>query len=681
MLFKRIKINNIRSYETCEITFPEGTVLLSGDIGSGKTTILLAIEFALFGLQPGQKGASLLKNNASEGSVELEFEVDGEEIIVKRVLKRKKSVTQDSAFITINGKTEEKAITELKNFILRLLNYPLEFAKKTNLLYRFTVYTPQEQMKQIILEDPETRLNTLRHVFGIDKYKRIKENTNTTSLKLRELSRLKQGIIADLEPLKLSLEKRKNDLQEISDKVPNLEREILEVSKILEERKLDINDIRKQIDEKRNLEKEVEKTNILLITKKEQISKFEVEISDLKNRLEEATKSFNQKEFEDIISNLADKKISKQNINEEIIEINGKLSALISKKGDLDRLKEKISNLKTCPTCLQFVTDNHKHSILDKTESEISSIDDEKAIFNSNKEKKQSLMENVEKEIEILESRKNNLQELKIRLETIEGDKHRSNEMEKQKKLLESDVVLLDQQVTRLKESISKMKSLDNVLDSKELELQEITNKEKAFEIRRAEIIKEIEISKREIENIEKEIITKEKVKSELLHINELENWLSGDFLDLIRIVEKNVMLKLRDEFSMLFNEWFSILVPDTFIVRLDDQFTPIIEQQDYELDYNFLSGGERTAIALAYRLALNQTINSLLSEIKTKGIVILDEPTEGFSQQQLDKMRDVLAQLKVNQLILVSHDQKIESFVDNIIKLDKTSGSSVVVD
>ena len=92
-------------------------------------------------------------------------------------------------------------------------------------------------------------------------------------------------------------------------------------------------------------------------------------------------------------------------------------------------------------------------------------------------------------------------------------------------------------------------------------------------------------------------------------------------------------------------------------------------------MDYSYLSGGERTAIALAYRLALNQTINSLLSEIKTKGIVILDEPTDGFSQQQLDKMRDVLQQLKVNQLIIVSHDQKMEGFVDNIIRLKKTQG------
>jgi len=56
MKIKKIKLKNIRSYESQEIEFPEGSLLLSGDIGSGKTSILLAIEYALFGLQPGQKG-------------------------------------------------------------------------------------------------------------------------------------------------------------------------------------------------------------------------------------------------------------------------------------------------------------------------------------------------------------------------------------------------------------------------------------------------------------------------------------------------------------------------------------------------------------------------------------------------------------------------------------------------
>ncbi len=121
------------------------------------------------------------------------------------------------------------------------------------------------------------------------------------------------------------------------------------------------------------------------------------------------------------------------------------------------------------------------------------------------------------------------------------------------------------------------------------------------------------------------------------------------------------------------------MLVSDSFNVRLSEDFTPIIEQQDYEIDYAYLSGGERTAIALAYRLALNQVINSFLSKIKTRDLVILDEPTDGFSEQQLDKMREVLDELNVSQLIIVSHEQKIESFVDRVIKFKKENGSSII--
>ena len=67
------------------------------------------------------------------------------------------------------------------------------------------------------------------------------------------------------------------------------------------------------------------------------------------------------------------------------------------------------------------------------------------------------------------------------------------------------------------------------------------------------------------------------------------------------------------------------------------------------------------------------------MSNIKTKDIVVLDEPTDGFSEQQLDKMIDVLLQLDVNQLIIVSHEQKIEGFVENVIKFKKENGISVV--
>src|SRR3989344_6999199 len=104
MIFKNIRLKNIRSYKETEIAFPEGAVLLAGDVGSGKTTILLAIEFALFGLQPGQRGSSLLSNGEEEGTVRLECEVGEIHAVIERSLKRgPKTITQDYSAITLEG--------------------------------------------------------------------------------------------------------------------------------------------------------------------------------------------------------------------------------------------------------------------------------------------------------------------------------------------------------------------------------------------------------------------------------------------------------------------------------------------------------------------------------------------------------------------------------------------------
>ncbi len=200
---------------------------------------------------------------------------------------------------------------------------------------------------------------------------------------------------------------------------------------------------------------------------------------------------------------------------------------------------------------------------------------------------------------------------------------------------------------------------------------------ERIVEINIAELKKEIEVFSRQIEELKVKIENTKKLKEKLIYIVGLETWLSKKFVPMISFIEKNVMIKLKVEFSQLFAKWFCMLVSDSFNVSLKDDFTPVIEQQDYEIDYAYLSGGERTAVALAYRLALNQVINSVLSKIKTKDLVILDEPTDGFSEQQLDKMREVLEQLDVKQLIIVSHEQKIEGFVENVIRFKKTNGIS----
>ena len=223
-------MENIRSYITLDLTLPYGKVLLSGNIGSGKSTILLAIDFALFGLQRTDlSGASLLRNGTDSGSVELYFEIEENKYLIKRTLKRTNSgVVQDAGYIIRNGIKEEKTAIELKQIILELLNYPKDLiTKNKSLIYKYTVYTPQEEMKLILLGSKEERLDTLRKVFGVDKYKRIKENVKFLNTRLREIKKEYEGMISDL-LIKISekenKEKEKLILeQEITRIIPKIE--------------------------------------------------------------------------------------------------------------------------------------------------------------------------------------------------------------------------------------------------------------------------------------------------------------------------------------------------------------------------------------------------------------------------------------------------------------------------
>ncbi|MBI3190460.1 hypothetical protein HYZ41_02030 [archaeon] len=66
-----------------------------------------------------------------------------------------------------------------------------------------------------------------------------------------------------------------------------------------------------------------------------------------------------------------------------------------------------------------------------------------------------------------------------------------------------------------------------------------------------------------------------------------------------------------------------------------------------------------------------------MVDTIRTKDLMILDEPTDGFSTDQLDRIRDIINELDMKQLIIVSHEPKIDTFVDNVIKVYKEDHKS----
>jgi exonuclease SbcC len=680
MIIRKIVLENIRSYEYQEIEFKEGSTLLSGDIGSGKTSVLLAIEFALFGLQPGQRGAALLRNGKSEGGVKIFFEVDGKEIAVERTLKKGKTISQETCAIIMEGERKEISVTELKGKILDILKYPSEFAKKQNVLYTFTVYTPQEEMKQIILEDVETRINTLRHVFGIDKYKKILENVAILTTKLREEKRMKEGMTANLEQNKLGLAEKENELDEKHLNISSIEHELFEKTEIRKKMQEEKNEISAKIEERNKFLQEIEKTKLMIMNKNETTFSNTKTINLIKSQIAELKQiKFDELEIKHLETTISVQKQEKDKLSQLSLEINSKINSILWKEEENKKLEKKISSLDICPTCLQNVDSVYKANVLNKIHTDDVESGKEKMILEVQKKETSENLKKTEAEIFANERKLTDLKIMKMKLQDIDAKEFQIDSINKSNLLLEKDIEMLKQHLDLLTNSVLNLTRFVNLLEIKQKELDDALRQERLADIKVAELKKEIEVFSRQITDLKSEIERTEKIKLQLNYLTELENWLSKQFITLISYIEKNVMIKLKTEFSKLFAEWFYVLVSDTFNVRLSDDFTPIIEQQDYEIDYAHLSGGERTAIALAYRLALNQVINSLMSKIKTRDLVILDEPTDGFSEQQLDKMRDVLQQLNVKQLILVSHEQKIEGFVSNIIKFKKENGITKV--
>ena len=178
-------------------------------------------------------------------------------------------------------------------------------------------------------------------------------------------------------------------------------------------------------------------------------------------------------------------------------------------------------------------------------------------------------------------------------------------------------------------------------------------------------------------DNIQKKKLVLEKKE----HLNQVQFWLSDSFIPMVETIERNIMLKVHSDFNALFEKWFTLLVDtQTLHIALDEEFTPKILQDGYDTEYTSLSGGEKTAAALAYRLALNQIINSLNAGIKTNDLLILDEPTDGFSPEQLDRLRILMDELRIPQIILVSHEPQIESFVRTVLRFEKAGNETRLI-
>jgi len=675
MILKKVSLNNIRSYNHAEINFPEGSTLLSGDIGSGKSTVLLALEFALFGLQRGSlTGAGLLKQGTNSGKVEVEFSIGENDVKILRTLKRTKSINQDIAKISINGKEEEVSANELKQKVLQLLNYPLELLTKTNMLYRFTVYTPQEEMKQILLEAPEERINTLRRVFGIERYKNISENTPLLLSRIRENIRKKDALSSDLEQKKIESEKIKKEFNELEKLLKEIKEKHEEARKKVEKCRAEVDSVEISIQAFNNLKTQVSSKRAEYDAVKSQIQSIDFELLKVKKEIEQKPTPERdlKKKLVEIEYEIKHLEGNVDEIDKKIIEKEKQLAIIENKKKESNIAN--ILELKTCPLCRQNVAESHKEHLkhaaeLQKEEilSGIKELEEQKSALKELKKKNKENLDGLKI------AQKNINQKILKEAGLIEKMNYFEN-LTNNKRSTERKLERINNEISEFTGRINKLLNIESIYTEAKFLLDKAVKEERDAAIESRALNENTASSKNLFNILEKEITKKEEFRKDIIYLKQLILWIQEHFLVLMNRIEKNVLVTVHQEFSSLFEKWFSMLT-EQLTARLDEDFTPIIEQQGYEIAYDFLSGGERTAAALSYRLSLNQVINSLMSHLNTKDLLILDEPTDGFSSNQIEKMRDIMQDLKVKQLILVSHESEVESFVQNIIRFEKKSG------
>ena len=807
MILNRITLENIRSFKNATITLDRGVTLFQGDIGTGKSSILMAIEFALFGV--GTSLDALLKTNTHSGSVTLDFEVDGITHTVKRVLKRTaKSVKQVAGMITTGDVQEELSASELKPRILSILRFnEPPSARSHSRIYRYAVFTPQEEMKTV-LGDPNVRLETLRKAFGIEDYQIASKNAKTVAdfIKTKMLQaqmgfRNLDGIVEELSDnakeiaeaeKKLNEQREEKEVLEDEQKAVDIEMETLQ-KQDSDRRQLEsdirvlANDVKNKTLRLEGVITQIKSENAEIAKKQKEITEYEqiqmptskgldqieAEIADArenKNRLiglgAEAESLRSQ--IQDL-SESCDTRTTKADLEEQIRKIDEnvkkaevELAQLVNKREENQGIKTKLEldneNIKKnldelvkidaqCPVCenaieeryasglaqrrrvkidennqkleeitgvLDNIADAYKRLIL-----EIEGLENKK----TDTQRQIPILQNINTKREQLEIKKKEIEELRESDAAIPDDEYRdfaTGEFpdrerylrELQNKLVKYQNVQKD--VARLQNEIAKKeaKIKDDTLTKNNLgfdirkakkehsekiaglerfygiaqKIQGVQQKMRLVGDKKMRLEREIGAAGTHLEGLHntKDRLTRERdtaqqYKDKYTKLGNYHAWMTDFFIATMGVIEKQVMISIQQNFNEIYQKWFSKMIEDpTKSSRIDEDFTPLVEQDGVELPTDYFSGGEKTSVALAYRLTLNTLMRQETESLKSN-LLILDEPTDGFSRAQLGKIGQIFREIDSQQIILVSHEQELESFADNTFRVTKEVGMSYV--
>ncbi|MCK4336180.1 MAG: AAA family ATPase [Candidatus Aenigmarchaeota archaeon] len=239
-MITRIKLKNWKSHLDSEFSFSKSVNALIGIMGSGKTSVMQAIAFALFGTFSGLSSRRLglddliMKKPHSKdfASVEIEFAVDGKNYVVKRTIEKGKGTT--SAEIREGEKLLEVNPQGVTREVQRILQMDYD-------LFQRAVYSEQNALDYFLQIPKGKRMQQIDSMLKLDRYEKARESAVSIRNKIFERRKERLRIIEDLKERKF--DQRISDLNiEIAGKQ--------EEAGLLEEKVLKVEVKRRKLSEK-----------------------------------------------------------------------------------------------------------------------------------------------------------------------------------------------------------------------------------------------------------------------------------------------------------------------------------------------------------------------------------------------------------------------------------------------
>lgn len=339
MILKSIKLENFLSHDDTEIEFAEdGITAIIGENGSGKSSIIEGIIFALYGISNKGNNKDLIKWGRKKTKVELIFKKRNELYKIERELELSKKGNINSQYSIYKFEKGNYVLYYTKEINKKVVEVT-RISKKT---FFNSILVKQGEIEGLIKEKPSEREKIIEEILNIDKYKEIREEFKNQRNELKNkldnlnlqisntsLNDLEKDITTKLEEkdkTEHSIKKIENELKNIQIKIENLDHKLKERLNI-ESRIADINRFNSV------LEKDIEMLKQELI----EIEKDEKILDELKEKVSKLEKLEKQK---DEINNLINLINKKESIEKELKDVEEKIKTIESFKEIAEKYEE-----------------------------------------------------------------------------------------------------------------------------------------------------------------------------------------------------------------------------------------------------------------------------------------------------------------------------------------------------